>query len=107
MNLIKGQEYKVKFSWNKRAVKKIYVGDMDAQDYDTKQYPNGIAEFGGTGGSVFAPYEDIEKIEEVDTTKSKTKKPKTCPRCLGNKTFEHLAHVDGGRCFKCGGTGTI
>lgn len=30
---------------------------------------------------------------------------KTCTRCFGEKVFRHFGHVQGGKCFKCGGVG--
>jgi hypothetical protein len=30
----------------------------------------------------------------------------TCSRCFGEKIFRHWGHVQGGKCFKCGGVGT-
>lgn len=29
----------------------------------------------------------------------------TCPRCDGHGWFRQFKHVDGGRCFRCNGTG--
>lgn len=29
-----------------------------------------------------------------------------CPRCGGNRILPQVAHVDGGRCYQCNGTGT-
>ena len=31
----------------------------------------------------------------------------TCTRCNGMGILPHLTHVEGGRCFGCGGTGSI
>lgn len=34
-------------------------------------------------------------------------KKSTCNRCNGIGILPHLSHVEGGRCFGCGGTGVI
>lgn len=102
-----GKEYKVKFSWTKRATCKTYDGDRHSSEYSDEEHPNGIAIFSGNGGVVYAPYEDIVFVEEVKQTVNEKKERKICPRCLGNNLFKHLSHVNGGKCFKCGGTGYV
>lgn len=31
----------------------------------------------------------------------------TCPRCYGAGHFKHWRHIDGGRCFRCEGSGVV
>lgn len=49
-------------------------------------------------------------IEEIRILKNGNKEVLaeiTCDRCNGVKHFEHVKHVEGGRCFKCNGLGVI
>lgn len=49
----------------------------------------------------------FEIIAEVEGFTLKKRKPKTCPRCLGNKRYENFGHINQGLCFRCNGTGLI
>lgn len=97
----KGQEYKIKLTFKKRAVTKTFDKLHSADGVTYEAYI-----FDGVGGTIFITDEHIESIEEVKPKAQKQKPLKVCKRCNGAKRFEHLKHVDNGVCYECGGTGT-
>lgn len=109
-DLIKGEEYKVKYQGEARAATRTYEGEhtMYVENAQGELVVDEVvAQFHGRGGVKFYRFEEIVLAERVDPTKKKPKKLRTCNRCYGAGKFEHVAHVANGVCFKCHGTGTI
>lgn len=54
-------------------------------------------------------YQNCEQIGEVfeKDGKNHIKVKETCGRCIGTGYFQAFSHVQGGVCFKCGGSGYI
>lgn len=105
-----GSEYKVKYEGEKNYTTRIYTGEHQcyAIDENGEIIKDGIvAKFEGRGGIKFYPYDKIISAEEVNPKRKKAKKLVTCNRCFGAGRFEHVAHVQNGICFKCGGSGTV
>lgn len=106
-----GVEYKVKFEGDSRFATRTFQGThthyMETESGEIIPSGQISAHFNGRGGGVFCPYEEIISATEVDQTKKKAKKPTTCNRCYGAGKFQHVAHVQGGICFKCNGSGLV
>jgi len=103
--LEKGTEYSVKFSFMGRKGRYYYEGIKVSEHPDNLGLK--LYTFHGKGGTRWVTDEHIESIEIAKPLKPKQKTGKTCPRCLGNKVYQKFAHVNGGRCFRCEGTGTV
>jgi len=103
--LEKGTEYSVKLTFMGRKGRYYYEGITRVYSSET-EYKE-VYQFLGKGGTRWVTDEHIESIEIAKPLKPKQKTGKTCPRCLGNKVYQKFAHVNGGRCFRCEGTGTV
>ena len=106
----KGVEYKVKYEGESRATTRTYEGERPIYNENEKgEIVAGeiVAQFHGRGGVKFYSFDKIVSAVEVDPTKKKVRKPKTCSRCYGAGKFEHVRHVQNGICFKCGGSGVV
>ncbi|WAB25041.1 hypothetical protein M3_0090 [Lysinibacillus phage vB_LfM_LysYB1] len=100
--LEKGQTYMVKMKGFQRASRMEYIGLKTLGELDEQ-----LMEFYGSMGCRFLYDHHIDDIKLAKPLRPKQKKGVTCTRCLGNKVYEKFAHINGGKCFKCGGEGTI
>ncbi|MDU4051128.1 MAG: hypothetical protein E7H33_09450 [Clostridium perfringens] len=50
---------------------------------------------------------EYHNMEILEVIKNKTRFICDCPKCSGEKKLKEYAHVEEGRCFKCGGTGRL
>lgn len=73
-----------------------------------------IDPFGLIDGSVEPHVMTADEIAELeardrqraeDALEREARRLRPCPRCSGRGHFDAYAHIDGGRCFRCGGTG--
>jgi len=101
--LEKDVEYKLLVTGKKRRIRMTFLRTK-LNEYDNTM----IMEFYSTSqGHQYYYDENIQDIAVAEPLKPKQKKGITCTRCLGNKVYEKFAHINGGRCFKCDGTGEI
>lgn len=104
--LEQGVEYMIKFTHKKRRVRMTFEKVTRNYESETVWYP--VMEFhSASQGCIWSYDVDIEDIKLAVPLKPKQKKGITCTRCLGNKVYEKFSHINGGRCFKCDGTGII
>lgn len=110
-SLVKGKTYKVKYQGEERATSRMYIGDFQSyvEDANGELVEGEIcAHFNSTrGGNKFYLYAEIVSAVEIKAKVKSAEQLKECSRCNGSGVLPWLTHVEGGRCFGCGGIGKI
>lgn len=101
--LEQGTEYKLLIEGKKRRVRMTFL-KLKLNEYDNTMM---MEFYSPSAGHQWYYDQHILDITIAEPLKPKQKKGITCTRCLGNKVYEKFSHINGGKCFKCEGTGII